>query len=244
MHRFDLHAAFATEPKGLQLGEFDGVLSRPRLGCFVQAETCAKNNGSGTNVIPTFTGNFLAESLEEAEKLTKYVGDKLRKFELLRIRCEYQLPSLKYEQESRSLRVLNGNSPVASFARVAKGEEYFDSHIHMYGIDCTEKYESAGSLVSLPIITNVSKTCPVPFVTQRWYNCTYEEAVKDLCLLYQRVFEPLQTMGVQVQCIPEMEFTHYDPDCQVTDAGWMQTPNTPFSLDRFHFLAPSQIKFG
>lgn len=237
-HRFDLHAAFAKRP---MLGNFP-TLSRPRLGCFVQAAICAEKNGSRTNIIPTFTANFLASSLEDAENITKLVAEQCDS-SLLRIRCEYQLPAMKYEKTLQQLRLINEQTSVAPFAHVAQNSEYFDCHIHLDGVNTAWKYQTAGEMIGLPMITNVGKPKHTPFVTQRWYNCTYEEVLKSVCSLYQRVHGPLEAIGVQMRCIPEMEWTHYDPDCQVTDAGWMPTPSTPFVVGAPHFVPPVQIKF-
>jgi hypothetical protein len=127
------------------------------------------------------------------------------------------------------------------------GHEYYDAHIHLDGISNVQQYEyaarKAGAL-NMPIITNVLKPHLRPFITVRWYNVALDEALHSLKTIYDTLFADLKAQGITMKLMPEFEMTKYDPDCQVTDRGWMPTPFNPFELsaDGYH-KPPPQYQF-
>ena len=265
--RYDMHIAFKLEAeetlkewtidhtdflmnKG-QADENRPRLYRPRFGVFAQSPHCAPQNDSGESVIPTFTANFFAEGQVEAQSIMDYVIETMKQTRelsdyFLRGRVEGQLAILKYDEISRTL-----SSPLTydKFPAKVEGEQYFDAHIHLKGIKNEGQYREvaaiaasgAGYRFNMPIIANVLKEEPKPFITVRWYDTSRENAFKNLEYIYQTLYPLFLNIDVEMSKIPEFEVTLVDPQCQVTDRGWMPTPTSPFDLKEPHFEPSSRV---
>ena len=256
MKRFDMHAAFRTEVREhlkIRIENTDEELKnkysifRPRVGIFVQAEECSLTNLSGEYIIPTFTCNFLAESFDDAhirmKNIMKFIcEDEILKKNFLRVRAEGQLPAVKYDPTHKTLSVINENiEPI--FPQEVFGDEYYDSHIHLYGIATVDQYIKAcmyASEFSMPVITNILKEVITPFITVRWYNTTLPRAIENLKEIHENLYPKMLGINVNMKLIPELEMTKWDPECQVTDKGWMPTPKSPFKITE-KYCVPSSI---
>eukprot|EP00457_Paulinella_chromatophora_P013263 gb/GEZN01013544.1/.p1 GENE.gb/GEZN01013544.1/~~gb/GEZN01013544.1/.p1 ORF type:complete len:296 (-),score=14.27 gb/GEZN01013544.1/:20-907(-) len=255
--RFDMHIAFRPGAlkalqQWVQVHALDLALqhySRPRVGCFVQARKCSEHNISGEYEIPTFTCNFLATGFSNAHSQMRAVIEMMKQDEvlnanLLRGRTEAQFPTLLYSPQNKELAITD---PREKFPARVFGHEYYDAHIHLDGILTPRQYEYAAQqagAVSMPIITNILKPSLRPFVTVRWYNVSLEDALTSLTTIYNTLYRDLKSQGVSMALMPEFEMTKFDPDCQVTDKGWMPTPFNPFTLnDPTYHTPPPQYTF-
>lgn len=259
-HRFDMHIAFRPSVQ-LTLENFIGEntdsivklgVYRPRVGVFVQAPHCAHSNESGECIIPTFTCNFFSNTFTDANILMTKVEDFIKqnrelRDNLLRTRFEYQMPWHDYDVNKKKLISLYELEPYDG-AMVVTGESYYDAHIHLHPIDGSKitrnQYYQAAQLAGkfcMPIIVNISKEKPIPFITVRWYNIEYNTMIKSLENIYNCLYEPISKIGLVMNLIPHIEMTFEDPDCQVTDAGWMPTPSNPFDLTDAHCEPPPEL---
>ena len=259
-----MHLAFRNTPSIVSMLEIickDPLFSIPngkvflrRYGVFVQADCCAKNNISNENIIPTFTCNFLASSDEEAQSITAKVVDKVFEYDkslhksFLRVRCEAQLSFLKFSQQRLQL----SNVIPVLFPQSVSFNEYYDAHIHVLGLtfentlELWSKVAEIGLAQGMPIIINKTKIITAnqikPFYTKRWYNTTLKAAMESLKNVYSVIVPKLTALKLEVALIPEFEVTTRDPDCQVTDQGWMPTPECVFEFTKEHVVIPTDIK--
>lgn len=248
MIRCDLHCAFrpvASKVLEAVSNEFPTLLAghkiyRPRFGIFVQPDICGQKNLSGETVIPTFTCNFNVDNEEEAKQLTCQVKDKLCTHpflaeNFLRIRYEIQISNVVWKDGQLEFLF---KMPEIIPTKVS-GLNYYDSHIHIENLRLEDwpKIAEAAAKFDMPIIMNVAKKELRPFITKRWYNSVLEDVFKDLAEIYK-------TLGVNfvLKTTPEVELTVWDPDCQVTDAGWMSTPNSYINLTEEYWQLPTLIK--
>lgn len=256
--RFDLHAAFRPEAESAlsyatkHFTATDGYY-RPRYGVFVQADVCSQSNISRESVIPTFTCNFEADSFDQAHTKTQQAIHRLFDNELygailkknfLRVRFEAQLNNVKYEPDNQSLQFIFPRPD--SFPSEVHDLQYFDAHIHISGfngrmLDLWQLVANAGAALEMPIIVNICKDELRPFLTKRWYNTTLEAVLKNLNEVYNTLYPQMQKLGLTLKYIPEVEMTYSDPDCQVTDQGWMPTPYCKFSLTEEHCRVPMKV---
>jgi len=231
--RFDMHAAFKDNP--MVLTELKNVCnkiqgtSRPRYGYFIQPEFCATINPSGTNRIPTFTCNFLATLVESEGRMNEImenlfeISPTLRK-ELLRVRCE---AGFFPKFEKGELKIVHSSD----FPKEVLGDQYYDAHIHILDKDW-RKIAKIGQELGMPIIANVLKDPICPFLTARWYNCTLDDALEALKQKYHELSKELHPKPF---C--EFEVTMNDPDCNVTDLGWLPVP-----LEEEYLVQPKEIE--
>lgn len=258
--RFDMHIAFApkSERKLIEWVEINKShliekykVYRPRIGVFAQAAKCAEQNISGENIIPTYTCNFFAESFEEAQIIMNSIVkmmmlDPILEKYFLRARPEGQCSEIKYYPKEKRLKYLHGPSITHKkyFPKTVEKDEYYDAHIHLFGINSKEQYINAALVAGkydMPIIINMLKEKPRPFITARWYNTSLKQALKSLENIYQHLYPILKEMGIEMKLIPEFEITKFDPDCQVTDKGWMPIPSNPFEIIEEHCIPPKNL---
>jgi len=265
MTRYDMHAAFSNKQEVIDILQAickqleqnnPHDFFRPRIGIFVQADCCLKSNPSKYSIIPTFTCNFNTLSGDDAESIMNNIMDILFKYDtsgilknnLLRVRCEGQLSILKFNPESDSMKYVE--SIPKNFPTKVQDLQYFDAHIHILGLtkeNVLEKWAIAaniGAELDMPIIINklkVEQGIVKPFLTKRWYNVSLDEAIKSLGETYKIIYKMLNDIGLKVTLMPEFEVTMNDPDCQVTDQGWMPTPFCVFKLNEDHCVLPGSI---
>ena len=253
-----MHAAFRNEDIVIIALEesikkiVDTDFFRLRYGIFVQADCCLKDNPSKYSIIPTFTCNFCALTNAEAEGKMNTIMDLLYQTDLtgtlrknfLRVRCEAQL-FVKFNLDTGEMN--NLYDIPQNFPKKVKDLEYYDAHIHILGLTAENILKdwpfiaSVGAELDMPIIINKlkvdNKQLIKPFLTKRWYNSTLDESIISLGQIYKK----LLGSSISVPLIPEFEVTLNDPDCQVTDQGWMPTPFCVFKLTKEHCIIPKVI---
>ena len=198
------------------------------IGYFIQPEYCKYVNPSGTNKIPTFTCNFKS-TIKDAENHMKHVMEiifelfPILKSSLLRVRCEGGLPVVQFKKEQLEYVIPK------SFPKQVYDKQYYDAHIHVLD-ENWEKIRKEASRWKMPIIYNDLKEKKVPFITVRWYNTTIHEALNNLEQIY---IDLCKTLTLKSCC--EFEVTLNDPYCDITDKGWIPTPENDFDISGEEF---------
>ncbi len=267
MSRFDMHMAFRGYDRVIEslhrVCKFlDGcslkgeLYYRPRCGVFVQADCCGKNNLSGETVIPTFTCNFIVNASDAERRMSEIVDivkarDSVLEQNFLRVRCEGQFPILKFNPMLERIDEIADRPK--DFPKNVSGEQYFDVHIHILGLtadNTLEKWAAVAKIgidLGMPIIVNSLKIetgIIRPFYTKRWYDTTLNDAIASLGKVYHQMYQQLITIGLVPVLIPEFEVTMNDPDCQVTDQGWMPTSFCKFDFNDNHTLIPTSVRYA
>lgn len=267
--RFDMHVAYRSKCletliewvslvnncllfKNSLLSSSSVIIYRPRYGVFVQSKKCAEYNISGENLIPTFTCNFFATSFLHAEQIKESIMTimfttlPLLKKYFLRVRVEGQGCSVKYNPILKTLQYIVEPSEYYKqhIPLNVTGSQYYDAHIHLTGIINNDIYYGTAQIAAqhnLPLITNIFKENPKPFITIRWYNIDLQSALTSLNSMYNILYVKLLDINVQMDFIPHFEVTLIDPDCQVTDKGWMPIPEYPFKITNEYCCAPKEL---
>jgi hypothetical protein len=178
-----------------------------------------------------------------------YDKDGVLRDNFLRVRCEGQFPNLKFNPIKGCMDEIAERPK--EFPTKVSDKQYFDTHIHILGltignaVDRWSEVAKIGTELGMPIIINKLKIetgIVKPFYTKRWYDTSLNDAILSLGEVYKVICERLEKIGLKPVMIPEFEVTMSDPDCQVTDQGWMPTSFCKFELDDRHTLIPTEIQ--